>query len=184
MKTLLPLFVLMLTSCAAVTTHTVTIKPLLSPSQPILRDRGSAPELTNTVWLNTPTPLRLANLRGKVVLLEMWTFDCINCRHTIPQLNAWYKTYSSQGLVIIGNHYPEFPYEADLNNLKQAVQELEIQYPVAQDNQGTTWNAYKNSYWPTVYLIDKSGHIRYIQIGEGAYAITGAAIQDLLAEKN
>jgi len=85
---------------------------------------GPAPELTNTIWLNTPKPLHLADLRGKVVLLEMWTFDCINCRHTIPQLNAWYKTYASQGLVIIGNHYPEFPVEADLNNLKQAVRSL------------------------------------------------------------
>ena len=194
MKTLYPFFILLLTGCAAATplvskplatkSNAPAAKPLPSPVQPVLRDLGPAPELANTVWLNTPMPLHLADLRGKVVLLEMWTFDCINCRHTIPQLNAWYKTYGNQGLVIIGNHYPEFPYEADLNNLKQAVQQLGIQYPVAQDNQGVTWNAYKNSYWPTIYLIDKSGHIRYIQIGEGAYAITEAAIQDLLAEKN
>ncbi len=110
----------------------------------------------------------------------MWTFDCINCRHTIPQLNTWYKTYSNQGLVIIGNHYPEFPYEADLANLKKAVQDLGIEYPVAQDNEGVTWKAYNNNYWPAIYLIDKFGHIRYIQIGEGAYDITEAAFQELL----
>lgn len=184
MKIILPVFLLILTGCAAATPIVSTGKLLSSSNQPILRDRGPAPEFTNTVWLNAPTSVRLVDLRGKVVLIEMWTFDCSNCRHTIPQLNAWYKTYGSQGLVIIGNHYPEFAYEADLNNLKQAVQQLGIQYAVAQDNQGVTWNAYKNMYWPTIYLIDKTGHIRYIQIGEGAYTITEAAIQDLLAEKN
>ena len=86
-------------------------------------------------------------------------------------------------MIIIGNHFPEFPVEADLSNLKQAVKDLAIQYPVAQDNQGVTWNAYKNNFWPTMYLIDKSGHIRYIRIGEGAYDITESAIQSLLAER-
>jgi len=190
MKIILPLFVLFLAGCAAATptgtakSAAVTAKTQASPTPPALRDLGPAPELTNTTWINTDTPLRLADLRGKVVLLEMWTFDCINCRHTIPTLNSWYETYASQGLVIIGNHFPEFPVEADLNNLKQAVVELGIHYPVAQDNQGVTWNAYKNNYWPTMYLIDKSGHIRYIQIGEGAYSITEAAIKELLAENN
>jgi thiol-disulfide isomerase/thioredoxin len=175
MKTILPVLLLFLTGCVALTSQPASPKSTL-------RDQGLAPELTNETWLNTPKPLRLADLRGKVVLLEMWTYDCINCRHTIPQLNAWYKTYASQGLVIIGNHYPEFAYESDLANLKKAVHDLGIQYPVAQDNQGVTWSAYENSYWPTIYLIDKSGHIRYIQIGEGAYAITETAIQNLLAE--
>jgi thiol-disulfide isomerase/thioredoxin len=163
-------------------TRTSTSSLPTRSSQPALRDLGPAPELTNTTWLNTSTPLRLANLHGQVVLVEMWTFDCINCRHTIPQLESWFKTYSSQGLVVIGNHYPEFAYEADLNNLKKAVQDLGIQYPVAQDNDGATWIAYKNNYWPTIYLIDKFGHIRYIHIGEGAYDITESAIQDLLAQ--
>ena len=176
MKTILPVFLLFLTGCAAAVSQHAT-------SQPVLRNLGPAPELTNTIWLNTPKPLHLADLHGKVILLEMWTFDCINCRHTIPQLNSWYQTYASQGLVIIGNHFPEFPVEADLNNLKQAVKELGIQYPVAQDNQGVTWNAYENSYWPTMYLIDKTGHIRYLRIGEGGYDITKSAIQELLAEK-
>jgi thiol-disulfide isomerase/thioredoxin len=175
MRSVLLVSLFLLTGCSVATTQA-------APSHSSLLDRGPAPELTNQTWLNTPTPLRLANLRGKVVLLEMWTFDCINCRHTIPELNAWYKSYTSQGLVIIGNHYPEFPYEADLGNLKKAVQDLGIEYPVAQDNEGMTWKAYKNNYWPAIYLIDKFGHIRYIQIGEGAYSITEAAFQELLAE--
>jgi thiol-disulfide isomerase/thioredoxin len=148
-----------------------------------LKDLGPAPELTNEVWLNTDQPLRLANLRGKVVLLDMWTFGCINCQHVIPSLRTWYETYNSQGLVVIGNHYPEFGYEADLGNLKDALARLDVPYPVAQDNDGQTWSAYRNHYWPTLYLIDKRGHLRYEHIGEGAYDQTEGAIQVLLAEK-
>ncbi len=151
--------------------------------QSSLPDYGFAPELTNTIWINTNHPLRLADLRGKVVLLEMWTFDCINCQHTTPTLKQWYHDYSSQGLVIIGNHYPEFPYEADLSNLKNAVKQQGISYPVAQDNTGETWNAYHNRYWPTIYLIDRSGHLRYKRIGEGGYEETEAAIKELLSEQ-
>ena len=147
-------------------------------------DLGLAPELENTVWLNTDHPLRLKNLRGKVVLLEMWTFDCINCQHVMPSLRDWYQAYKDRGFVIIGNHFPEFPFEKDLGNLKAAVQQDQILYPVAQDNDGKTWAAYHNSYWPTLYLIDKRGHIRYTHIGEGAYAETQSAIEDLLNETN
>lgn len=100
----------------------------------------------------------------------------------IPSLRGWYDLYKAQGLVVIGNHYPEFNYEADLENLKQAVEDLEVNYPVAQDNDGKTWRAYDNHYWPTLYLIDKRGHIRYIHIGEGRYDETERAIQTLLAE--
>jgi hypothetical protein len=100
----------------------------------------------------------------------------------IPSLRGWHEEYTAQGLVIIGNHYPEFDYEKDLDNLKKAITDLKIPYPVAQDNNGTTWRAYKNRYWPTLYLIDKQGHLRYIHIGEGNYAETEQAIQDLLAE--
>ena len=100
----------------------------------------------------------------------------------IPSLREWDQNYRQQGLVIIGNHYPEFRYEEDLENLEDAVAELEIEYAVAQDNDGQTWRAYNNRYWPTLYLIDKHGQIRYIHIGEGAYAQTEAAIQALLAE--
>ena len=149
---------------------------------PPLKDYGPAPEITNTVWLNVDHPLRLADLRGKVVLLEMWTFDCINCQHVIPALKDWYARYRDRGLVIIADHFPEFPYEASLDNLKQAVQRLQIPYPVAQDNSGATWNAYSNLYWPAMYLIDRTGQIRYKSIGEGGYPQTEAAIQALLAE--
>lgn len=147
-----------------------------------LPDMGVAPELTNEVWLNTDRPLRLGDLRGKVVLLDMWTFGCINCRNVLPALRDWYKTYSDQGLVIIGNHFPEFDYERDLNNLTAAVHQLDVPYAVAQDNAGQTWTAYRTRYWPTLFLIDKNGHVRYTHIGEGAYTETESAIQALLKE--
>lgn len=154
-----------------------------SPQPDSLPDLGVAPELTNAIWLNADAPLRLANLRGKVVALDMWTFGCINCQHVIPSLKEWDKTYREQGLVIIGNHYPEFSFEADLTNLKSAVTEYGIKYAVAQDNEGVTWRAYKNQYWPALYLIDKHGHLRYVTIGEGRYKETELAIQTLLAEQ-
>ena len=100
----------------------------------------------------------------------------------IPSLREWHNKFSSQGLVLIGNHYPEFSYEEDLGNLKNAIQDLDVPYPVAQDNDGDTWRAYRNRYWPTLYLIDKRGDIRYKHIGEGAYQETETAIQTLLAE--
>ena len=97
-------------------------------------------------------------------------------------MRGWHSDYGSEGLVVIGNHYPEFDYEADLDNLKEAVERLEIEYPVAQDNDGETWRAYRNRYWPSLYLIDKRGNIRYHHIGEGRYEETEAAIQALLNE--
>ncbi len=147
-----------------------------------LPDLGLAPELTNDTWLNVDAPLRLADLRGKVVIVEMWTFGCINCQHVMPALKEWHSKYKDQGLVIIGNHFPEFSYEKDLQNLKQAIAEDGIEYAVAQDNNGDTWRAYKNQYWPTLYLIDKQGHIRYVHIGEGRYKETEENIKALLAE--
>jgi thiol-disulfide isomerase/thioredoxin len=163
---------------------------LVGPAEPpeagtvtvTLEDYGPAPELENEVWLNTPAPLRLADLRGQVVLLEMWTFDCINCQNVLPALRAWHAAYAGQGLIIIGNHYPEFAHEADLDNLKDAVARLDIQYAVAQDNDGLTWRAYNNHFWPALFLIDRRGRVRYKHIGEGRYAETEAAIQALLAE--
>ncbi len=97
-------------------------------------------------------------------------------------MRGWHEKYSPDGLIVIGNHYPEFEYEKDLDNLKQAVLDLNIPYPVAQDNDGVTWNAYNNRYWPTLYLIDKQGHLRYIHIGEGGDVETEQAIRSLLAE--
>jgi thiol-disulfide isomerase/thioredoxin len=167
---------------AVQTRQSVPTSPAATAAQLNLPDLGPAPELENQVWLNTDHPLHIRDLGGKVILLEMWTFDCINCRDVIPSLRGWYQKYSPQGLVIIGNHYPEFDFEKDLANLKEAIQKLDIPYPVAQDNDGKTWSAYHNNYWPTAYLIDKRGHIRFIQIGEGNYEHTEAVIQDLLSE--
>jgi thiol-disulfide isomerase/thioredoxin len=141
-----------------------------------------APELTNDVWLNTNQPLRLADLRGNVVALEMWTFGCYNCQNVMPHLREWHAAYKDQGFVLIGNHYPEFAYEADVENVKQALIDYDIQYAVAIDNERETWDAYRARGWPTLYLIDKWGNVRYSHIGEGRYAQTEAAIESLLAE--
>lgn len=149
---------------------------------PDLPDLGQAPELANDTWLNVDQPLRIAQLQGSVVLLEMWTFGCVNCQHVIPHLNQWHTRYGDQGLTIIGNHYPEFAFERDLGRIAQALEQYGIEYAVAQDNGGTTWRAYQSRYWPTMYLIDKRGRIRYEHIGEGAYSETEAAIRALLAE--
>jgi thiol-disulfide isomerase/thioredoxin len=177
---LVTLFAALITGC--------TVKGSIPsiPNKPVsaqeLPDYGTAPELGNEAWLNSDQPLRLAGLGGKVVLLDMWTFGCINCQNVVPALKEWYQKYSSQGLVVIGNHYPEFSYERDLDNLRAAVTRLDIHYPVAQDNDGLTWSAYHTRYWPTLFLIDKHGHIRYQHIGEGDYAETDLTIQKLLAE--
>ena len=177
MKRLLFGLLFLLTACA-----TAQTSPMPITDDASLPDLGPAPELTNDIWLNVDAPLRLADLHGKVVALEMWTFDCINCKHVMPALKAWHNDYASQGLVIIGNHFPEFSFEEDLTNLKNAVVKYGIEYAVAQDNDGATWQAYDNQYWPTLYLIDKNGHIRYVHIGEGAYDETEEAIQSLLAQ--
>jgi thiol-disulfide isomerase/thioredoxin len=158
-----------------------TNEPAL-PKVASLPDLGPAPELTNDTWLNVDAPLRIADLQGKVVIVEMWTFGCINCKNVIPSLKEWHSKYADQGLVIIGNHYPEFSYEEDLENVKTAVADYGIEYAVAQDNDGTTWRAYKNRYWPALYLIDKQGHIRYVHFGEGRYSETENNIKALLAE--
>jgi thiol-disulfide isomerase/thioredoxin len=180
-RVILGLLALFLFGCIPVQENLQKMQPALTnPSS--LPDLGPAPEWKNETWLNVDAPLRLADLRGKVVLLEMWTFGCINCQHVMPSLKEWHAKYSDEGLVIIGNHYPEFSYEADLANLKQAVKQDGIEYAVAQDNDGATWQAYQNHYWPTIYLIDKQGHIRYVHIGEGNYQETEENIKALLAE--
>jgi thiol-disulfide isomerase/thioredoxin len=173
-RVLIGLFFL-LTACTTTQTY-VTMNTASLP------DLGPAPEMTNDTWLNVDSPLRLADLRGKVVAIDMWTFGCINCQHVIPSLKEWDEKYRDQGLVIIGNHYPEFSFEKDLTNLQAAIADNGIKYAVAQDNDGATWRAYKNQYWPALYLIDKKGHLRYTHIGEGAYKTTEAVIQTLLAE--
>ncbi len=142
-----------------------------------------APEISNEIWLNSE-PLRLAELRGKVVMVEFWTFGCWNCRNIEPYVKAWHKKYASQGLVVIAIHSPEFQYEHDVNRVKEYIRDNKLSYAVPIDNEFTTWRKYKNRYWPTLYLIDKRGNIQYIKIGEGAYERTEQEIQRLLAEKN
>ncbi|HAT1596129.1 TPA: redoxin domain-containing protein [Legionella pneumophila] len=136
-----------------------------------------------TAWINSP-PLTLASLKGRVVLIDFWTYSCINCIRTLPYLKAWYQTYKSQGLVIIGVHSPEFAFEQEYQNVKQAVEKYQIHYPVALDNQFQTWDNYGNHYWPAHYLIDKQGRVVYIHFGEGQYAVTEHNIQVLLGAKS
>lgn len=133
-------------------------------------------------YINTK-PISLDDLRDKVVLVDFWTYSCINCIRTIPYLNKWYDKYSDKGLVIVGIHTPEFEFEKNAENVKSAVQKFGIKYPVLQDNDKETWNEYDNRYWPRKYLVDDEGFIRYDHIGEGAYNETEKVIQALLTER-
>jgi cytochrome c biogenesis protein CcdA/thiol-disulfide isomerase/thioredoxin len=146
-----------------------------------LRDYGAAPDLHDiSAWINSK-PLTLKALRGKVVLVDFWTYSCINCLRTLPYLESWDKRYRSKGLVIIGVHTPEFGFEHDLGNVRGAARRLHVRYPVALDNDYGTWKAYANNYWPAHYLIDQQGDIRDVHIGEGGYDETEHNIRDLLA---
>jgi len=141
-----------------------------------------APEFTQiTDYINTK-PIKLSDLKGKVVLVHFWTYTCINCIHTIPHLNDWYGKYANKGFVIAGIQTPEFEFEKNIDSVKEAVKDFKIKYPVIQDNDYGTWNAYGNRYWPRDYLLDKEGYIRYDHIGEGDYKDTENIIQSLLAE--
>jgi thiol-disulfide isomerase/thioredoxin len=142
-----------------------------------------APELAKISGYINSKPFTLADLRGKVVLVDFWTYSCINCIRTIPYLNSWYEKYADDGLVIVGVHTPEFEFEKDYNNVKAAVERFGIKYPVVQDNEKQTWNAFENRYWPQKYLIDSEGYIRYDHIGEGSYTETEKVIQSLLTER-
>ncbi len=142
-----------------------------------------APELAKISGHINTEPLALSDLRGKVVLVDFWTYSCINCIRTIPYLNAWHEKYADDGLVIVGVHSPEFEFEKNYDNVKAATEKFGIEYPVVQDNDKGTWKAYENRYWPRKYLIDDEGFIRYDHIGEGAYAETEKVIQSLLAER-
>ncbi len=142
-----------------------------------LPDYGVAPPLhADGAWINTK-PLTLAKLRGKVVLVDFWTYSCINCLRTLPHLKAWYAAYHRKGLVIIGVHTPEFAFEHVTSNVQAAVKRLGINYPVVQDNKYRTWDNYSNQYWPAEYLIDKQGHVRHTHFGEGEYPQTEALIR-------
>jgi thiol-disulfide isomerase/thioredoxin len=142
-----------------------------------------APELTKISGYINTEPFKLADLKGKVVLLDIWTYSCINCIRTTPYLIDWNEKYADKGLVIVGVHAPEFEFEKNIDNVKAAVKKYGIKYPVVLDNEKGTWNAYENRYWPRKYLVDTEGYIRYDHIGEGGYAETEKVIQSLLAER-
>jgi cytochrome c biogenesis protein CcdA/thiol-disulfide isomerase/thioredoxin len=151
-----------------------------------LPNLGAAPNFTGiTTWLNTPgdKPLTLAQLRGKVVLVDFWTYSCINCQRSLPHVEAWAHAYAKDGLVVVGVHTPEFPFEHVVSNVEAAAAQLGVTYPIAIDNNYSTWNAYDNEDWPAEYLIDQSGDVRYTSFGEGDYATTESNIRALLSTK-
>jgi thiol-disulfide isomerase/thioredoxin len=146
---------------------------------------GTAPPFMKiTTWLNTPgeRPLTLAALRGKVVLVDFWTYSCINCQRSLPHLEAWYREYAPYGFVIVGVHTPEFSFEHVVSNVRNQSAALGVRYPVAIDNAYGTWNAYNNEYWPADYLLDGRGVVRHVHFGEGDYADTESLIRTLLTE--
>src|SRR5229473_6716548 len=162
--------------CVAAAAIAMPLKPT-----PARGDDVSMPAAGATEWLNS-SPQTAKDLRGKVVAVQFWTYTCVNWRRTLPYIRAWDAKYREQGLVVIGVHTPEFDFEENVDNVRSALGEMHIDYPVAIDNQHAIWNAFHNDYWPAIYLLDAQGHIRYRQFGEGEYARTEREIQKLLAE--
>ena len=171
--------------------------PEAAPENGVLGDYGAAPEfLTTGTWFNTQglsaapgqtsqggtMPLMLQSLRGKVVVVDFWTYSCVNCVRTLPYLRAWYDAYRDKGLVIVGVHTPEFEFEKSAANVARAIHELGVTWPVVQDNDYVEWNAYANQYWPAHYFIDAKGRVRYFHFGEGEYDVSEKVIQALLKE--
>jgi cytochrome c biogenesis protein CcdA/thiol-disulfide isomerase/thioredoxin len=158
-------------------------KPAPATNMVTLPELGRAPDFTGIVkWLNTPgdQPLTLADLRGKVVLVDFWTYSCINCQRSLPHVEAWYNGYRSDGLVVVGVHTPEFAFEHVVSNVEAAAKSLKVDYPVAIDSNYGTWNAYGNEYWPAEYLIDPTGEVRAYDFGEGGYSTMESDIRSLL----
>jgi cytochrome c biogenesis protein CcdA/thiol-disulfide isomerase/thioredoxin len=158
-------------------------------TQPVanLQKCGAAPEFVGVVkWLNTPgdAPLTLSALRGKVVLVDFWTYSCINCQRSLPHVEAWYARYHKYGLDVIGVQAPEFAFEHEIDNVKSAAKSLGVDYPIAVDNNLATWTAYGNEYWPAEYLVDSQGVIRHVDYGEGNYNATESLIRQLLVVAN
>jgi len=143
---------------------------------------ATAPELSPGDWINSQ-PLTLKDLRGRIVLIDFWTFGCYNCRNTLPFVKRWDDRYREKGLTVIGVHSPEFDDEREVENLRRQVASLGIRYPVVTDNDYRTWDAYNVAAWPTIFLLDKQGRIRWRHVGEGAYDEAERIIQKLLAEK-
>jgi peptide-methionine (R)-S-oxide reductase len=140
-----------------------------------------APEISNGAWINSD-PITLKSLRGRVVIIDFWTFGCYNCRNTLPSVKAWDARYRDKGLTIIGVHTPELDIERNIENVRREISKLEIRYPVVTDNDNSTWNAYGVEAWPTWFVIDKQGRVRWKHVGEGAYEETEQLIKKLLAE--
>jgi thiol-disulfide isomerase/thioredoxin len=152
---------------------------------PTLQSCGQAPPITGiTHWLNTPgdSPIDLKSLKGKVVLIDFWTYSCINCQRAIPHVEAWYKKYENvgKGFEVIGVHTPEFAFERETRNVVSGAKSLGVTYPIAQDNSYSTWTTYRNQYWPSEYLIDATGKVRHIRFGEGGYSDTESLIRQLM----
>src|ERR1700689_1769672 len=167
---------------AMTATPVAAMKAVEAPAPNALPVEGSLPSLAGAVeWLNSP-PLTPGELKGKVVLVDFWTYSCINCLRSMPYVRAWADKYKDQGLVVIGVHAPEFAFEKNIGNVKQAVAKLRIDYPVAVDNDYAIWRAFNNEYWPADYFIDANGKIRHHFFGEGDYAESEKVIQQLLAE--
>src|SRR4051812_27075129 len=154
----------------------------VADSRAALPARGSMPALDGAVeWLNSK-PLTAAELRGKVVLVDFWTYSCINWQRTLPYVRAWSEKYKDHGLVVVGVHTPEFGFEKDLANIREASMQLKVAYPVAVDSNQAIWNAFGNQAWPALYIVDAQGKIRHQQDGEGEYERAERVIQQLLAE--
>jgi len=150
--------------------------------KPLQQKGPLAPEIIpGGEWFNSK-PLTLVELKGKVVIIDFWTYTCINCQRTLPFVKEWWRKYQDKGLVIIGIHSPEFEFEKDKNNLAKAIKDFNLTHPIVQDNDFSTWRAYDNHYWPAKYIIDKDGYIRYTHFGEGEYDKTEEVIQELLKE--
>jgi len=156
-----------------------------NPNATTLVECGPAPAFTGvTAWLNTPggKPLTLSQLRGKVVLVDFWTYSCINCQRTLPHIEDWYRNYAADGFVVVGVHTPEFAFEHVVSNIRTESADFGVRYPVAVDDNYETWNAYDNQYWPADYLIDAQGNVRHVHFGEGDYSTTEQLIRELLAD--
>jgi cytochrome c biogenesis protein CcdA/thiol-disulfide isomerase/thioredoxin len=174
------------TAIAKVSQHGAPVVPADQLNQPVsLHTYGQAPDFTGTQdWFNTPggESLSMSDLRGRVVLVDFWTYTCINCIRTLPYLEAWQQRYGPQGFTVVGVHSPEFPFEKDASNVQAAIRQNHLTYPVVQDNDLATWDAWGNQYWPADYLVDAQGNVRDAHFGEGDYAQTERAIRTLLAE--
>ena len=175
---------------AATPQPTTAPEPTAAPARPVAPCAGAAggqvgncaPEFAGTQeWINSQ-PLTMQKLRGKVVLIDFWTYSCINCIRTLPFLQTWHERYAGEGLVIVGVHTPEFEFEKVYDNVAQAAEDMGVAWPVVQDNNYAVWRSYSNRFWPAKYLIDQTGEIRFRHFGEGRYAETEQEIRKLLAE--